>query len=85
MHNMTQSKQNFELWPYLTIITITTSKTAHFAKPHKKSRNYNFLVIFILLKGMTNLNSQKDEGNGTLCRPRPPTLHPQLDDFSIKL
>ena len=48
-----------------------------------KSRNFNFQVIFISLKRMTNLSSQKYEGNGTSCSPRPPMLHPQLDDFSF--
>ena len=33
---------------------------------------------------MTNFNYQKDEGNKTSCRPRPPMLHPLLSDSSIK-
>ena len=35
------------------------------------------------LKRINNLNYKKYEGNGTSCRPRPPMLHPQLDDSSI--
>lgn len=48
-----------------------------------KIKKLQFLIIFILLKRMTNLNSEKDEGNRNSCRPQPPMFHSQLDDFSI--
>ena len=52
-------------------------------KTSSKNQETSIYRHIYIIKTMTNLNYQKDEGNGTSCSPQPPMFHPQLDDFSI--
>ena len=87
MHKITQNKKNCKFSSqyaqFLCKFTVMTTKMHIFANLLQKSSNFNFQSLFSLLRGITNLSYQIDEGNGTSCQPRPPMLHPPLGGSSI--